>query len=104
REPGGTHFVIEGLFEHFLALDVRGLTLDSMNLIGTLAESLGASEDDLHDLRFRWEMGLDPATPITQLRLPFKKNSSENRAAHRSVERAEELRRDAGWAKIAGLP
>ena len=44
-----------------LALDVRGLDVSAMNLLGLLAEVGGASEDDLHALRFRWENGLDPA-------------------------------------------
>jgi hypothetical protein len=90
--------------ERLLALDVRTLTLEAMNLIGILAETVGASEDDLHDLRFRWEEKLDPKTPVRQMRLPFKKNSSEARRAHEAIERARALRLEAGWAELSELP
>jgi hypothetical protein len=102
REDAKLEVVIEP--EWVLALDVRDLTLSAMNLIGTLAEVAGVTEDDLHDLRFRWENGLDPKAPITQMRLPFKKNSSESRAAARVVERVEVLRQEAGWPGLRELP
>lgn len=100
--PGGGLVDIE--IPWIMALDVRGLTLESINLLGILAQVAGASEDDLDHLRLRWELQLDPTTPITQMRLPFKANSSEARAAHDAVEQARELRQASGWASLAGLP
>ena len=90
--------------DRLLALDVRTLTLEAMNLIGILAETAGASEDELHDLRFRWEEKLDPKTPVRQMRLPFKKNSAEARRANAAVERATALRAELGWDELSGLP
>lgn len=90
--------------ELILALDVRGLHVSAMNLLGLLAEHAGASETDLHDLRFRWESGLDPSTPVKQIRLPFTKNSSEGRRAREALAYAADLRREAGWSELESLP
>ena len=87
-----------------LALDVRGLDVSAMNLLGLLAEVGGASEDDLHALRFRWENGLDPAAPVKQMRLPFKANSAEARQAEAAVRQAAVLREATGWTALSSLP
>lgn len=90
--------------ELILALDVRDLHVSAMNLLGLLAEHGGADEKALHDFRFRWEAGLDPSVPVTQIQLPFKKNSSESRRAGRALEEAAFYRREAGWSELEGLP
>ena len=96
--------VTEVSVELILALDLRGLDVSGINLLGLLAEQAGASEEALHDLRFRWENGLDPSAPVKQMQLAFKKNSSEARRARRVVEEAEIYRLGAGWAELESLP
>lgn len=86
------------------ACDVRGLSIDGMNLLGLLAQIAGAKEDDLSAFRLRWELGLDPEVPVHQLALPFTPNSSDGRRVRQELARVAELRRSAGWAQLAALP
>jgi hypothetical protein len=90
--------------EWILGLDVRGLSVSAMNLLGLLGEVAGATDEDLHALRFRWEHNLDPAEPVKQMRLPFKANSDEARRADAAVRQAAEFRRASGWNSLADLP
>jgi hypothetical protein len=101
---GEPKLVTEVSLELILALDVRGLDISGINLLGLLAREAGASDEALHDFRFRWEAGLDPSAPVTQMQLAFKKNSSEARHAARAVREAAEYRRDAGWEALESLP
>lgn len=87
-----------------LALDVRGLTIDAINLLGVIAQVSGATERELDHLRLRWEMNLDPSAEIRQELLPFKRNSSEARAVGQAMAETAELRERAGWAPLAELP
>jgi hypothetical protein len=89
--------------EALLAIDVRGLSLDAMNLIGVLAEHGGASENDLHMLRYRWEFGLDPEAEVRQLRLPLSSNRRrlQANAARDALARAMELRDRTGWSSLS---
>ena len=79
-----------------LALDVRLLDLDGINLLSLsyLATDLGdAAVDDLHE---RWKLQLDPGERSAQGRL-FR----ANQAGLRSVEGA---RARTAWAELADLP
>jgi hypothetical protein len=90
--------------EALLALDLRGMDKDAINLIGMLAQQSDLDEESLLNIRIRWELQLDPTEPIRQTRLPFKANSSEARAAHGAVEQARESRESVGWTELAALP
>jgi hypothetical protein len=87
-----------------LAIDVRGLTLDAINLLGVIGQSAGVDEADLTNLRYRWEHGLDPSMEIRQLPLQFRANSAEGLAAREAVEQAAEIRQASGWDLLADLP
>jgi len=87
-----------------LALDVRGLTLGAINLLGVLGIHAGMPEADLDSMRLRWELNLDPSQEIAQMRLPFKPNSSEARRAEAALGRADEARAAVGWDRLEDLP
>lgn len=87
-----------------LALDVRGLTLEGINLLGILGVYANMSDADLNGLRMRWELNLDPGAPIAQMTLPFKPNSAEARSAERALAQAAEARAAVGWDRLEDLP
>jgi hypothetical protein len=80
--------------EPILALDLRGLTRDAMNLLGVLAEKGGATEEQLDHMRLRWELNLDPNEAVRQLRLLPNPGRAEATAA---VAEAAEARQKLGW-------
>lgn len=84
------------------ALDVRGLDLDAINLLGMLATISDATEEELDHLRLRWDLGLDPSVPITQMRLPLKPNQAA--AAEDALEHAARARSLVHWDRLASLP
>jgi hypothetical protein len=96
---------IHEAYPHWLlAIDVRGLTLDAINLLGVIGQESGLSEQDLSNLRYRWEHQIDPSMPVPQIVLPFKPNSSAARDAMEAVEQAAEIRQASGWDELADLP
>jgi hypothetical protein len=103
-QAGHVSLLEEVRIDLIVGLDVRDLTLDAINLIGMLAQVGGASEDQLHDLRVRWELGLDPSSEIRQMRLPFTPNSSEGRAVRSMLAETQAIRDEAGWIRPAELP
>jgi len=87
-----------------LALDVRGLTLGAINMLGVLGVHAGTSDRNLDGLRMRWEHNLDPSAEIAQMVLPFKPNSSEARRAEDALALADEARAEVGWDRLEDLP
>jgi hypothetical protein len=87
-----------------LAIDVRGLTLDAINLLGVMGQSAGLSDQDLSNLRYRWERQIDPSMPVPQIVLPFKPNSAAAHEAMEAVEQAAEIRQASGWSELEDLP
>lgn len=87
-----------------MALDVRALSLQTVNLLGILLQYDDVPEKELHEFRMRWELGLDPEEPIRQMELPLKPNSAEMRRAVAAVERASYLRSQTDWSRFAALP
>jgi len=83
-----------------LALDVRGLDPDALNLIELCYLAAGLTEADVDSLRYRWQHDLDVGEVSPQLRL-FRPNA-ETRAA--GLERVAEARRASGWSDLADLP
>ena len=81
-----------------LGLDVRDLPLDTMNLLGILAEKGGATAEQLDHLRLRWELGLDPNAAVRQLRLL---PNPARRDAEVAVAEAQEARDRFGWSRWA---
>jgi hypothetical protein len=81
-----------------LALDVRDLTLDAMNVLGILAQKGGASERQLAHLRLRWELKLDPNAAVRQLHLL---PNPQQAGAAAAIEETQAARRKLGWDKWA---
>ena len=98
-KPGHVHEVYK---DPLFALDVRGLDIDAMNLVGMLATMTDSTEEELDHLRLRWDLGIDPAVPITQMRLPLKPNQS--RAADAAVAHAATARSLVHWDRLEMLP
>ena len=96
---------IEDVYEDAIwAFDVRGLSQGVMNILAVALRESGASEDELHMLRFRWENNLDPDTPVRQMQLPFTPNSSEGRQVRAALQNVKELRKELGWNRLSKLP
>lgn len=110
NEPPGLWHALQrdGIHEAYprwiLAIDVRGLTLDAINLLGVIGQSAGLSDQDLSNLRYRWERQIDPSMPVPQIVLPFKPNSAAAHEAMEAVEQAAEIREASGWDELADLP
>jgi len=79
-----------------LALDVRGLDPDAVNFLSLAYIASGLSENDVDDMRYRWEANLDPGTENRQGRL-FRANQGGMRAV-------EDAREQTRWAELADLP
>ena len=109
-EPAGLWQALQrdGIHEAYplwiLGLDVRGFTLDAINLLGLIGQSAGLSDQDLSNLRYRWERQIDPSMPVPQIVLPFKPNSAAAHEAMEAVEQAAEIREASGWDELADLP
>lgn len=84
-----------------LALDVRGLTLPAINLLGALAQQADATDEQLSHLRLRWELNLDPDEPVRQQTLRF--NAAESRQVRAALDEAATLRRQLGWNELMSL-
>ena len=86
--------VHEVYVDPILALDVRGLTLDAINLLGFLAGVGGATGKQLDNLRQRWELNLDPNEAVQQLYLlpnPARRDAAE------AIAEVQEIRQRLGW-------
>lgn len=79
-----------------LALDVRGLTLESVNLLSICYEEAGLGEAARADLFQRFELGLDPQMSSGQLRL-----FTPNQHGIGDVRKARELTH---WEAFEDLP
>lgn len=112
----GTHPVMEEAWQHVdpdqvegsvatvLAADIRGISPAAMRLLQMACQAAGATEHELDELHFRWDLGLDPKVPIKQMRLPFKANGSEEALARKVLEKTAYLRSETGWSELADLP
>lgn len=87
-----------------LALDMRGVDPQAVNLLSTLAAQGGAKDDDIDALRMRAELNLDPSTPIKQMRLAFTANAPEAHAIKMALGEVKERREDLDWDRLSGLP
>lgn len=94
----------EGSVASVLAADIREINPAAIRLLLESCRAAGASEDELDELHFRWQFGLDPKVPFTQMRLPFKPNGAEEAQAREVLEKTAYLRSETGWAELADLP
>lgn len=81
-----------------LALDVRGLDADAINLLQFLYMQ---ADLDTDGLRYRWQYNLDPsAAPPEQLRLPLKANPAVAESLGEVLDEVAEARADVGWGDL----
>jgi hypothetical protein len=86
----------EAYLEPILALDVRDLPVESIHLLGVIAQEAGATNEQLTQLRLRWELGLDPNVAVRQLQLLPNQARSKATAA---LAEAAEAREKFGWSR-----
>jgi hypothetical protein len=87
-----------------LALDVRNLEPQAVNLLSTIAMIDGVDDEDIDAMRMRAEQNLDPDTPIKQMRLQFKKNPSDVPELKAALQETKELRASLDWKRLSALP
>lgn len=104
KEAIDRHTVMEVDRDALLALDVRGLEPQAVNLLSTIAMLDGVSDKDIGALRMRAELNLDPATPIRQMSLPFTPNPAEKRQIRSMLEETKQLRDSLDWKRLSQLP
>lgn len=76
------------------ALDVRGMSLEAINLVSVLYAKVGLGSDAIDNMRWRWQYNVDPGVESPQLRM-------FNPAANQAVL---EAREETEWANLATLP
>jgi len=86
----------EAYLEPILGLDVRDLPVESIHLLGVIAQEAGATNEQLAQLRLRWELGLDPNVAVRQLQLLPNQARSKATAA---LAEAAEAREKFGWSR-----
>jgi hypothetical protein len=79
-----------------LALDVRDLDIDIVNLLSLAYIAAGGRDKDVDDLWYRWKHGLDPDVVSPQERL-FRANAA-------GLVSVADARDEAGWTALSGLP
>lgn len=112
--PGGYRNIWKALVEHddasyvdrdaLLALDMRNMEPQAVNLLSTIATIDGIDDEDIDTMRMRAERGLDPETPIRQMRLQFKENPSREREIKSALAETKELRSSLDWKRLSSLP
>ena len=112
--PGGYRNIWKALIEHddaeyvdrdaLLALDMRGMEPQAVNLLSTIATIDGVDDADIDAMRLRAEQNLDPEAPIRQMRLQFKKNPSRESEIKSALAETEELRASLDWKRLSALP
>lgn len=81
-----------------LALDVRGLDVQAVNLLSLAYMAAGLDDRAVDALFYRWKHDLDPGAEVRQLGL-FSPNAREAGLAD-----VVEARKQANWARLASLP
>lgn len=88
--------IIETWKTPLLALDVRGLSEDAINLLSLLYMSVDLDDKSVDDMRNRWQRNLDPGAANAQQSL-FRANAA-------GVADVMEARHESGWIDLRSLP
>lgn len=100
----GKYKVREADADALAALDVRGIAEPMLNLVLVCAAEAGLEDGLITGIRARWELNLDPSTPIRQQSLPFSPNGPEAKLVREVVKYTGFVRDQVGWNKLKALP
>lgn len=102
QEKDGTVHDLES--NALLALDVRDLEPQAVNLLSAIGAEWGVEDADIDALRIRAELNLDPSVPLKQMRLPFKPNAAEASEIQTILDQTQRLRAKLDWERLSSLP
>lgn len=90
----------------FLAMDVRGLGKQAINLLAVIARTQQVDEYVIEAMRIRNEYGLDPDAKLgaRQQLLTFTPNGRDRDAAKEALDLTVAARRRVGWNRLKALP
>jgi len=90
----------------FVAMDVRFLPPQAVNLFAVIARTQGVDEYLIEAMRIRNQFGLDPDADLgmRQQLMKFTPNGPERQAAGEALELTALARKRTGWKKLRALP
>lgn len=91
-------FIGDAVTDALLALDVRGLAVEAMNLLSLAYMKADLGDAEVDALWYRWEHSLDPGSKSPQLRL-FSPNGRAGKLAE-----VHDARQIVGWNRLRDLP